>query len=54
MSKCEKCYHKKVCINGANYKTSEKCKHFIDEASVIKLDELLKILEIRSLECILD
>lgn len=31
MSKCNKCIHRKVCIDGANYKNAESCKYYIAE-----------------------
>ena len=34
MSKCNNCYHNKVCIGGANYKTAESCKHYVSAADV--------------------
>lgn len=34
ISKCNNCYHNKVCINGANYKTTESCKHYVSAADV--------------------
>ena len=34
MSRCEKCIHKKVCIDGANYKNSESCRQYISEDDV--------------------
>ena len=34
MSKCNNCYHNKVCIGGANYKTAENCKHYVSAADV--------------------
>ena len=34
MSKCNNCYHRKVCIDGANYKTAESCKHYVSAADV--------------------
>ena len=34
MSKCNNCYHNKVCIDGANYKTAENCKHYVSTADV--------------------
>lgn len=34
MSKCNNCYHNKVCIDGANYKTAESCKHYVSAADV--------------------
>ena len=37
MSKCERCYHNKVCINGANYKNVETCKHFKDKDQIAEL-----------------
>lgn len=33
--KCEHCIHKKVCIDGANYRNAEKCRNFIDENDVV-------------------
>ena len=34
MSKCNSCYHKKICIDSANYKTAESCRHYISSADV--------------------
>lgn len=34
MSKCNNCYHNKVCIDGANYKTAKSCKHYVSAADV--------------------
>ena len=34
MYKCNNCFHKKVCIDGANYKTAESCKHYVPAADV--------------------
>ncbi|MGN1134461.1 MAG: hypothetical protein ACI4RN_08435 [Oscillospiraceae bacterium] len=34
MYKCSKCYHKKVCIDGANYRFAEKCKNYVPEKDV--------------------
>ena len=34
MLKCEKCIHKKICIDGANYKNAEACRNFINENDV--------------------
>ena len=31
MLKCEKCIHKKICIDGANYKNAETCRNFVNE-----------------------
>mgnify|MGYP006983603196 FL=1 len=31
MSRCEKCIHKKVCIDGANFKIAKKCKRFKEQ-----------------------
>ena len=31
MPKCEKCIHKKICIDGANYKNAEACRNFVNE-----------------------
>ncbi len=48
MAKCERCFHNKVCIDGANYKNSENCKHFKDKDLIEELpckvgDELFEI-----------
>ena len=37
MSKCERCYHNKVCIDGANYKNVETCNHFKDKELIAEL-----------------
>ena len=37
MTKCERCYHNKVCINGANYKNAESCIHFKDKDLIAEL-----------------
>lgn len=37
MSKCNNCYHNKVCIYGANYKTAESCKHYVSEYDVVEV-----------------
>ncbi len=37
MSKCNNCYHNKICIDGANYKTAEICKHYMPAADVQKV-----------------
>ena len=37
MTKCERCYHNKVCINGANYKNVETCNHFKDKDLIAEL-----------------
>ena len=29
--KCEHCIHKKICIDGANYKNAEACRNYINE-----------------------
>lgn len=34
---CEKCIHKKVCIDGANYKNADKCEKFADEELILRL-----------------
>ena len=34
MSKCNICYHKKICIDSANYKAAESCKHYVPAADV--------------------
>lgn len=37
MSKCNNCYHKKICIDGANHKTAESCKHYVSEDDVVEV-----------------
>lgn len=37
MLKCENCYHRKVCINGANYKSVKECKQYKSEAMIAEL-----------------
>lgn len=37
MTKCERCYHNKVCINGANHKNAESCIHFKDKDLIAEL-----------------
>lgn len=37
MAKCENCYHKKACINGANYRNAKKYRQYIDESLIIEL-----------------
>lgn len=32
--KCEHCIHKKICIDGANYRNAEKCRNFINENDI--------------------
>lgn len=34
MLKCEKCIHKKICIDGANYRNAERCGNFVNENDV--------------------
>lgn len=34
MLKCEKCIHKKICIDGANYRNAEACRNFVNEKDV--------------------
>lgn len=34
MSKCNNCYHNKVCTDGANYKTVKSCKQYVTAADV--------------------
>lgn len=36
MLKCEKCIHKKICIDGANYKNAEACRNFVNENNVFE------------------
>jgi hypothetical protein len=37
MANCEKCYHNKVCINGANHKNAESCINFKDKDLIAEL-----------------
>jgi len=37
MSNCERCYHNKVCIDGANYKNVATCNHFKDKDLIAEL-----------------
>ena len=37
MLKCEKCIHKKICIDGANYKNAEACSNFVNENDVFEV-----------------
>ena len=34
MSKCNNCYHNKVCIDSANYKNAENCRQYVSEKDV--------------------
>ena len=34
MSKCNNCYHNKVCIDGANYKNAENCRQYVPAADL--------------------
>lgn len=34
MSRCEKCFHRKVCIDSVNYKHSENCGQYVNEDDV--------------------
>lgn len=36
-AECENCYHRKVCINGANYKSVKECKQYKSEAMIAEL-----------------
>lgn len=36
MAKCENCYHRKICIDGANHKNTENCKQYINEANIVE------------------
>lgn len=35
MLKCEHCIHKKLCIDGANYRNAERCGNFVNENDVV-------------------
>ena len=37
MEKCKNCYHRKVCIDGANYKNSENCRQYKDKSLIMEL-----------------
>ena len=34
MNKCISCFHRKVCIDSANYKTAENCRQYVSEKDV--------------------
>lgn len=36
MSRCEKCIHKKTCIDGANFKIAKECKKFKEKNTNMK------------------
>lgn len=35
MAKCENCYYRKICINGANY--AENCRHYKDKSLIVEM-----------------
>ena len=37
MAKCENCYHRKACIDSANYKNSENCRRYKDKSLIVDL-----------------
>lgn len=37
MTKCENCYHKKVCINSANFRNAENCRQYKNESRIVEL-----------------
>ena len=37
MSKCENCYHRKVCIDNANYRNAENCRQYKDKSLIAEL-----------------
>ena len=37
MVKCENCYHRKICINGANYKNAENCRRYKDKSLIVEM-----------------
>ena len=48
MSKCNNCYHNKVCIDGANFKSADNCRQYKDKSLIVELpcnpgDVLFKI-----------
>lgn len=52
MSKCDKCIHKKTCIDGANFENAQKCEKYAQEtmtakeylSQVYKLDKQAEII----------
>ena len=40
MTKCENCYHKKVCIDSANYKSAENCRQYKDKNLIAEFPEI--------------
>lgn len=37
MAKCENCYHRKVCIDNANYRNAENCRQYKDKSLIVEL-----------------
>ena len=37
MSKCNYCYHNKVCIDGANFKSADNCRQYKDKSLIVEL-----------------
>ena len=37
MAKCEKCYHRKVCIDSANFRSADNCRQYKDKSLIVEL-----------------
>lgn len=37
MSKCNNCYHNKVCVDGANFKSADNCRQYKDKSLIAEL-----------------
>lgn len=51
MSKCNSCYHKKICIDSANYKTAESCKHYVSTYDIAEVVRCKDCKYCRTKEC---
>lgn len=37
MAKCENCYHRKVCIDSANFRNADNCRQHKDKSLIVEL-----------------
>lgn len=49
MLKCEHCIHKKICIDGANYRNAEACRNYINENDIAPAADVVPV--IRCKDC---
>ena len=47
--KCEHCIHKKICIDGANYRNAEACRNYINENDIAPAADVVPV--IRCKDC---